>query len=173
MEKISNLILPVIVVVIVVFGAVKKINVFDCFIEGAKKGLVTFTNILPVLTALIVAVGMMRGSGGLDLITKIFSPIAKLLGIPIQVLPLCIISPISGSGSIAVFEDILRNYGPDSIAGRVASVIAGSSETTLYTTTVYYGSVGITRTRHTIPSALIADLVNFVISSLIVKIIFA
>jgi len=173
MEKISNLILPVIVVVIVVFGAVKKINVFDCFIEGAKKGLVTFTNILPVLTALIVAVGMMRGSGGLDLITKIFSPIAKLLGIPIQVLPLCIISPISGSGSIAVFEDILRNYGPDSIAGRVASVIAGSSETTLYTTTVYYGSVGITRTRNTIPSALIADLVNFVISSLIVKITFA
>lgn len=173
MERISSIILPVIVIFIVAYGALKKLNVFECFVDGAKKGLVTFASLLPVLTALIVAVGMLRGSGGLDLITKLLTPVSKLLGIPVQVLPLCILSPISGSGSLAVFEDILRNYGPDSIAGRVASVIAGSSETTFYTATVYFGSVGVTRTRHTIPSALIADLVNFIVSSLIIRITFA
>ena len=104
MERISSIILPVIVIFIVAYGALKKLNVFECFVDGAKKGLVTFASLLPVLTALIVAVGMLRGSGGLDLITKLLTPVSKLLGIPVQVLPLCILSPISGSGSLAVLR---------------------------------------------------------------------
>lgn len=164
--------LPLITVIIISHGLIKKVKIFDCFVEGARDGIKTFVALLPPVTALIVGVGMLKSSGGLKLLTWLFAPLARFLGIPTQVIPLCLLSPVSGSGSLSMYETILEDYGVDSYAGRVASVIAGSTETTFYTTTVYYGAVGIKKIRYTLPCALIADLTSFVVSSLAVRVLF-
>lgn len=161
--------LPVMIAVIVICGLIKKVGVFDCFVEGAKQSLTPSLNILPSLMGLIFAVSLLKASGGLEIIVKLLSPVAQLVGIPPEAMPLAVISPVSGSGSLAVFEEILAQYGPDSFIGRVASVMAGASETSLYAVTVYYGAVAIKRTRHTILAALTADLVCFITSAMTVR----
>ncbi len=162
MQMLQNITLPLCIVVILVWGCFKKVKVIDCFVEGAKTGVSTVLNILPMLTALTVAVSMLRQSGAMDTLSDIFTPLAAFFGIPGEVVPLCLISPFSGSGAYAVLQDILKNYGPDSYVGRVASVIGGASETTFYAISVYYGSVGITKTSFTLPSALCADVVSYI-----------
>ena len=134
---------PLAIAGIVGFGLLRGVKVFDLFVEGAKEGLTTAVNILPALVALVVAVGMFKASGGLDLLSFALEPIGKLLGLPREVIPLSLIRPISGSGAMAIFNDILRSHGPDSLAGRIASVMMGSTETTFYTIAVYYGAAGI------------------------------
>ena len=166
MEKITAFILPAVVITIIVFGLFKGIKVFDCFLAGVKKGLESAMNLLPALMALVMGVTMLRESGALSVITKSLEPLAKLSGIPSDVLPLAVLSPISGSGSLTMFEQILKNLGPDSFEGRVASIIMGSTETTFYAVTVYYGSVGIKKSGCTVPAALLADMTSFVVSAL-------
>ena len=168
MSQISQYILPVAIVLIVGYGASKKVPVFDCFLEGAKDGLTTSAQILPALIALITAVGMFKSSGALDLVTYALRPVANLLHLPQEVIPLAILRPISGSGALVIFQDILQQYGPDSFIGRVASVMQGSTETTFYTIAVYYGATKVQKTRHTLPSALTADIVGFFMSALAV-----
>ena len=163
--------LPILIAVIVICGIIKKVGVFDCFLEGAKQSLAPSLSILPSLIGLIFAVSLLKSSGALELIVKLLSPVAEILGIPKQVMPLAVISPISGSGSLAVFDEILSEYGPDSFIGRVASVMAGSSETSLYAVTVYFGAVAIKRTRHTLAAALTADMVCFIMSALTVRLL--
>ena len=163
----TSYVLPFVLLLILCFGVAKKLNVFDCFIEGAKEGIATFVNLLPVLTGLVVAVSMLRASGAIDLLQKILAPVAKALGIPVEVIPLCILSPISGSGSLSMAE-----YGPDSYAGRVASVLSGATETTFYAATVYLGSVQIKKSGTVIPCALIGDIVSFVAAALTVRLFF-
>lgn len=165
MENFQNLIMPSVTVSVIVYGLIKKLPVFDIFLKGAKNALKQTGNLLPALTALFLAVKMLESSGAITLLSSVLSPVSQLLGIPSEVLPLCIISPFSGSGSIAVLENILSEFHPDSFIGRTASVIAGASETTFYAVAVYYGSVGITKTRHTIPAALTADIVSFIAAS--------
>lgn len=165
MEIFQNMLMPAVTAAVIIFGLIKKLPVFDIFLKGAKKALTQTGNLLPSLTALFLAVKMLESSGGIKLLTAILSPVSKLFGIPDEVLPLCIISPFSGSGSFAVLESILTEFHPDSFVGRTASVIAGASETTFYAVAVYYGSVGITKTRHTIPAALTADIVSFIAAS--------
>lgn len=162
MQILQNITLPLCIVIILLWGCFKKVKVIDCFVEGAKTGVSTVLNILPMLTALMVAVSMLRQSGAMEAMSDIFAPLAKVLGIPGEVVPLCLISPFSGSGAYAVLQDILKNYGPDSYVGRVASVISGASETTFYAISVYYGSVGITKTSCTLPCALCADAVSYI-----------
>ena len=166
MEKITSFILPSITAIIVVFGLIKGINVFDCFVEGASKGLKSAIKLLPPLMGLVLGVTMLRQSGALGVITQLLMPVARLSGIPADVLPLTVLSPISGSGSLTMFEQILKNFGPDSLQGRIASVIMDSTETTFYAVTVYYGSVGIKKSRCTIPAALMADITSFVLSAI-------
>ena len=166
MEIFQNAVLPFTAVFIIIYGLFKRIPVFTVFIKGAKKALPQIADLLPALTALTVGVGLLTASGGTKLLTQFLSPISDIIGIPREVLPLCIISPFSGSGSLAVLEDILNNFSPDSYIGRTASVIAGASETTFYAVAVYYGSVGITKTRHTIPAARTADIVSYVSAAL-------
>lgn len=166
--KISEYILPVLVAVIVGFGAVKGIRVFDTFIEGAKEGLMTVYRITAPLVALIAAVNMLKASGGLDIICSLLSPAANLAGIPREIIPLTVLSPVSGSGSVAMFESILKECGPDSFAGRCASVIMGSTETTFYAVTLYFGAVNIKKTRHTLPCAVCADLLSYILSPIAV-----
>lgn len=165
MEIFQSLILPFTVIFTVLYGLFKKLPVFEIFIRGAKKALVQTADLLPALTALFIAVQMLTASGGTDILCTALSPVTSILGIPDEVLPLCLLSPLSGSGTLAVLEDILTKYSPDSYIGKTASVIAGASETTFYAVAVYFGSVGITKSRHTIPSALVADITAFIAAS--------
>lgn len=165
----TDWILPLLATSIVAFGAIKGINVFDCFSQGAKSGFKTVLDITPPLIALLTAVSMLKASGGLDVLTSLLSPVARVLGLPKEVLPLALLSPISGSGSVSMFESILKNFGPDSFAGKCASVLMGSTETTFYAITLYYGSVGIKNTRHTLPCAACADIVSYILSPVAVR----
>lgn len=162
MEFFQNLLLPLTVTATVVYALIKRLPVFDIFLDGAKKALSQTANLLPTLTALSLAVSMLMSSGGTQVLSQIIKPFTDFFGIPSEVIPLCIISPLSGSGSITVLENILNNHSPDSFIGKTASVIAAAGDTTFYALTVYYGSVGITKTRHTLPSALCADIVSYI-----------
>lgn len=170
--NVTSFLLPFVVAFIALFGAVRHVKVFDCFVEGAKQGWDTFVSLLPTLTGLVVAVSMLRSSGALDLIARVLAPAASLVGIPEEVVPLCLLSPVSGSGALSMFESILQTYGPDSFAGRVASVIAGSTETTFYAAAVYLGAVHVKKSGRVIPCALLGDAVSFITASIAVRIFF-
>lgn len=153
-------------------GLYKKIHIFDLFLIGAKEGLLGTASIAPSIIGLITAVSMLKASGALDVFTSFIEPLAQLIKIPSQAVPLMLLRPISGSGSLALIDSILGSVGPDSFAGRVASVMMGSTETTFYAIAVYFGAVGIKNTKHTIPAALIADFSSFLFSSVIVNLLF-
>lgn len=172
MALIGSYIVPVVIVLITLNGILKKQNVFDLFLAGAKDGINICLSILPALVALMVAISMFKASGALDIIVNALKPAGQALHFPPEVVPLALMRPISGSGSLTIFEYILHTYGPDSFIGRVASVLQGSTETTFYTIAVYYGSVKINKTRHTVPAALSADFVGFVMSVLAVRLFF-
>ena len=172
MDKLGIYVVPVAVLLMVAFGVVRRVPVFDTFVEGAKEGLQSCFSILPTLVGLIMAVTMLNASGALDLLASFLAPVATFLGIPADVLPLALIKPVSGSGATALLTQIFAKDGPDSFAGRVASVMAGSTETTFYCIAVYYGAVQIKKTRHTIPAALIADLTAFFVAGLAVRLFF-
>lgn len=170
--SITSFILPLVIVLITVTGLLKKTDVFDCFAKGAEQGLQTAISLLPVLCGLMVAVSMLKASGGIKMISELLSPAFSLFGIPEEVIPLCILSPVSGSGSLSVYESILAEAGPDSVAGRIASVISGSTETTFYAVAVYLGSVGIKKSGVTVPCALIGDFVSYAVAAFTVNMFF-
>jgi spore maturation protein B len=170
-SSIGSYVIPLVIVIIIFTGLLKGENVFDLFMSGAKDGITTAFNILPALVGLMTAIAMFKASGALDLIVNALAPLGKLLHFPSEVVPLALMRPISGSGSLSIFEHIMKTYGADSFIGRVASVMQGSTETTFYTIAIYYGSVNIKKTRHTIPAALSAEFVGFVMSVLAVKLL--
>ncbi len=172
MKIIGAFVLPSIIVFTVVFGFIRGIKVFDCFIEGAKEGLITVSHILPSIVGLVMSISMLQNSGALDVIVNVLSPIAEKTGIPKEIMPLTVLNPISGGGALSLYENLLTKFGPDSFIGRVSSVMMGSTETTFYAITVYYGSVGIKKTRHTLISGLLADFTSFFMSAFIVRLIF-
>ena len=169
----SAIILPVVVILIILSGAIKGIDVFSVFISGAKQGIETVISMIPVLTGLVVAVNIFNASGASNVCIRLLEPLFSFAGIPEEVIPLCILSPVSGSGSLSVYESILNSYGPDSFAGRVASVIAGSTETTFYAVAVYLGAVGIKKSGTVIPCALLGDIVSFISAAMSVRYFFA
>ena len=144
-----------------VYGAARGLDVYGCFIAGASNGLRTIARIAPAMIAMFVAVGMFRDSGALDAAARALSPAARALGIHPDLLILAALRPISGSGALGYLAKLLAAYGPDSAEGLLASVIQGSTDTSLYIIALYFGSVGITRTRHTVPAALLASLAGF------------
>jgi len=152
-----SFIIPVIILAILVYGYTKGVKVYDAFIEGAKDGLMITFRILPYIAAMLLAVGMLRCSGGLGFMLYLLRPITNAAGIPDEVMPLVIMKPLSGSGSLGILADILKRTGADSFPGVLASVIMSSTETIFYTITVYFGSVGIKNIRHTLWAALIAE----------------
>lgn len=168
-ELISETVLPSIFLIFVMAAVKNKVNAYDEFLLGAKESLYTVFNIFPAVAGLMTAIGMMRASGLLDAVTGIFYPILNFLNIPKDILPIAILRPLSGSGGIAMLTDIIKNNGPDSPAGIIASVICGSTETTFYTIAVYFGAVGITEVRHTVKCALIADAVSIICGILICR----
>lgn len=168
----SIAIMPLMFFGIITYGFMQKIKVFDAFIIGAKDGLETSVRILPSLIALLTAIAMFKSSGALDIIIKLLSPILEFIRLPEEVMPLALMRPISGSGSLAIVETIFKDHGPDSFAGRVASVMMGSTETTFYTLTVYFGSVNVKDTRYTVKAALLADLFGILTSVWVVRMLF-
>ena len=172
MNFISVFAVPIMILGIIVFGLIKKVKVYDSFLEGAKEGMVCTFNILPPLVGLVVAISMFRASGIIDMLSVALAPVLKIFFLPAEVLPLAILRPVSGSGSIAIITDIFKNCGPDSFAGRVASVMAGSTETTFYTLAVYFGAVNIKNTRHTLKSALLGDLTGIIMSVIVCRLLF-
>ncbi len=164
LNNISVLIMPTIILLILTNGLMRKAPVFDQFLDGAKNGFSTSIKILPSLVGLIVAVSMLRGSGFFEITCNLLSPILQRAGFPPELVPMSLIRPVSGSAALATVQDIITTYGPDSFIGRCASVMMGSSETTFYTLAVYFGSVGITKTRYTVKSALLADLTGIILS---------
>lgn len=167
----SNYVIPFFITIIMIIGLAKKVDVFTEFTEGAKENLKASVSVLPSLIALMTAIGMFKASGALELISTVISPLTNFLGFPEECIPLAIIRPISGSGALAVFENILTDVSPDSFAGRVASVIIGSTETTFYTIAVYYGITKVKKTRQALPASIAADFTGFVLSALTVRIV--
>ena len=168
---VSSLAMPSIILIIVVYGIVEKIKIFDVFLEGAKDGIEIVISIFPTLIGLFVAIGALRSSGILDFIISIVSPILNKINFPTEIMPLALIRPISGSSAIAVATDIMKNYGVDSKFGLMAAVIMGSTETTFYTIAVYTASVGIKKTRFVLVASLIADFVGIFVSVLVCNVI--
>lgn len=158
---VGELVVPLILAFVTAYALTKGENVFDGMAAGAKDGLKTVLSILPALIVLLPAVAMLRASGAVDALTAFLSPLLTHLGIPAETVPLMLIRPLSGSGALAVGSDVMKAAGADSLTGRTAAVMLGSTETTFYVIAVYFGAANIKNTRHAVPAALIADLAGF------------
>jgi len=172
MKGFSNLAVPFILFVVVVLGFVKKIKVYETFIDGAKEGFTVAVNIIPYLVAILVAIGMFRASGAMGYFVRLLTPLTNLIGMPAETLPVALLRPLSGSGSLGLVTELMNQHGPDSFIGRLASTMFGSTETTFYVIAVYFGSVGIRKTRHAIAAGLIGDLAGLLMAVFICHIVF-
>lgn len=172
MRALSSFLIPVLLLGVSAAALRRRVDVCGALTEGAAGGLPVLGRILPSLVALLTACAMLRASGALDFLTALAAPILRRLGIPEEVAPLLLIRPLSGSGALAVGSELMETYGPDSAVGRTAAVMLGSTETTFYTVSVYFGAAGIRRTRYTLPAALTADLTAFLAAALCVRLFF-
>jgi len=161
---ISSTAIPVVILIIIIYGLLEKNKVYDTFLDGAKEGIEIVFKLFPTLIGIFVAVGALRSSGVLDFIIQAISPITNLLNIPGEIMPLAIIRPISGSASTAVATDIMTKFGVDSNIGLIASTLMGSTETTFYTIAIYTSAVGVKKTKFVLAAALIGDVVGMLFS---------
>lgn len=168
----TDLLIPLILAGVSLWALHKRVNVYDALLYGAKDGLSVIVHLVPALVIMYTAIAMFRASGAMDCLTALAAPLLEQLGIPPEVTPLMLIRPLSGSGALAVGSDLMQHYGPDTTIGRTAAVMLGSTETTFYTVAVYFGAAGITKSRHTIPAALTADLTGFLVAALSVRLLF-
>ena len=163
LNELSRYIIPLLLVGIPFYAlAVKKLKVYEIFVEGAKDGFTIAIKIIPYLVAILVAVGMFRASGALDMFLALVSPILNWVGCPPENLPLALMRPLSGSGSLGLLTDLVNVHGADSLFAKIGATMYGSSETTFYVLAVYFGSVGVVRSRHAVPAGLFADFVGAV-----------
>ena len=172
LDSVSSWAVPLLLAGIPLYALARRVKVYPAFVEGAKQGFETGVRIIPPLVAIVVALGMLRASGALDGLAALLGPVTGRLGLPASVLPMVVIRPLSGGGALGVVGDVLRSEGPDGYAGRLVSVMAGSTETTFYVLAVYMGAVGVSRYRQALPAALVADLVGFAASVLVVRAVF-
>lgn len=172
MTKISALCVPAMIFLIVVYALYKKVNVYEAFIEGAMDGVKTVFSIFAPILAILVAINMFKKSGAMDMLTALITPFARLISFPTEMVPFALLRPISGSGSLALATDIFKTYGTDSFVGRAVSTLMGSTETTFYTLSVYFGAVKIHNMRHSVKCALIADIVGIFVSVAVCRLVF-
>ena len=170
LETISLWAIPVVVAAVALFAIIKKVPVYSAFTEGAKEGFSVAVMIIPYLVAMLCAIGMLRASGALDAFCDLLSPLTNLIGLPSEVLPMGIMRSFSGGGAEGMMADLLKTYGTQSQIGRISSVALGSTETTFYVVAVYFGSVGVSNTRHAIAAGLLGDLASLIASAVIVNI---
>ena len=165
-----SFIIPVIIAITVITALLKKTAVYSAFTSGAAEGIQIIIKIFPAVAAIMIASYMLRASGAMDMLCKLISPLTSRIGMPAEVLPLAIIRPVSGSGSLGILTDILNNYGADSDIGKIASVIKGSTETTFYCICVYFSETNVKYSSKVIPCALIGDIVGMILGIIMVKI---
>ena len=166
---VMELIIPLILCLVSVLALGRRVDVYEALTDGAGQGLLLLKTIAPALVILLAGVHMLRASGALDALAQLLSPVFRLFGIPPETAPLVLIRPISGSAALAVGADLIAAYGPDSLVGRTAAVMLGSTETTFYTISVYFGAAGIRKTRYAVPAALAADLTGFLAAAWTVR----
>lgn len=164
--------IPLLIVFILLYGTWKKVPTYEVFVDGGKEGIKISFSIIPFLVGMIVAISIFRASGALEFFLSIVRPLLEWLGIPVEIVPLAMLRPISGNAALGITADLIATYGPDSLIGRLASVMQGSTDTTLYVLTVYFGAVGIKKMGDALKIGLLADAVAIVASILIVTIIF-
>lgn len=172
LELVSTWAIPALLFVIPVVGFFKKVKVYECFVEGAKEGFNVAIRIIPFLVAILFAIGMFRASGAMDLFVQVISPLTNLIGMPAEALPLALMRPLSGSGSLGLATEIMKTHGPDSFLGRLVSTMYGSTETTFYVLAVYFGAVGVKKIRHALAVGLIADVAGLIAAVFICRLIF-
>lgn len=172
MELFFSMVVPLILVGVTLYASLRRVDVYAALMQGAGNGLETLIRIVPALVCLLTAVYMLRASGALDLAARALAPVLERVGLPAELLPLMLVRPISGSAALGVGAELIQTYGPDSELGRTAAVMLGSTETTFYTIAVYFGAVGISRTRYAVPAALCADLAGFLAASWVVRLLF-
>ncbi len=168
LNVLSSYIIPLIIIFVFVYAAIKRVDVFDAFCEGAYEGIKTCGDILPALVLLMVSIGMFRASGAVDALTKMLKPLCELLHFPSEVMPLVLLRPFSGSGAMAVYNEIAGATGANSFAERVAATLVGSSETTFYTIAVYFSAVKAKKSRYAVPAALAADCTAWIVCGITV-----
>lgn len=171
-DLIFTMIVPGTIAAVALYGAVRKVDVYDALITGAGEGLGVLVRIVPALIGLMTAVHMLRASGALELAAEALAPVLNRVGLPSELLSLMLVRPISGSAALGVGAEVIEAYGPDSYLGRVAAVMLGSTETTFYVIAVYFGAVGISKTRYAVPAALCADLTGFLAAAWAVRLLF-
>ena len=172
MKSISNFAIPFMLFIIVLIGFTKKVKVYEVFVEGAKGCFDVAIRIIPYLVAILVAIGMFRASGAMDWFVALLSPATDLIGMPAETLPVALMRPLSGSGSLAIVTELINEHGPDSFIGQLASTLFGSTETTFYVLAVYFGAVGIRKSRHAVAAGLIGDFVGIMAAVFICNIVF-
>ncbi len=172
LNVISVIAIPGLIVVFLGWGFVKKVKVYEVFVEGAKDGFQTAVRIIPYLVAMLFAIGIFRASGAMDVLVTILSPITSLVGMPAEAMPMAFLRPLSGSGSLGLMTEIMKTHGPDSFLGVLVSTMYGSTETTFYVLAVYFGSVNIKNTRHALPAGLVADVFGMIGALVVCRILF-
>jgi spore maturation protein B len=164
--------IPMLLAFFPLYAGLRRVPVYEQFVDGAKEGFSVAIRIIPFLVAILAAIGMFRGAGGIDLVTRWLRPVLDLVRFPSELLPLALMRPLSGSGSLGLLGDLVKQFGPDSLIARMAATIYGSTETTFYVIAVYFGSVGVHRTRHAVAAGLIADLTGIVASIVVCRLVF-
>ena len=172
MNLFSISVIPIFVLIIIIYGFTKKINLYDTFLEGAKEGLITTFNIFPAVLAMVFAINIFLDSNFLEFLLSFLNPFLIKLNIPLDIIPMALLRPISGTASLAIMNDIFANYGPDSFAGKLASVLQGCTDTTVYVIALYYGSVKISKIGHSLSAGLFADLVGIIMAFVITILFF-
>ncbi|MEA1960056.1 MAG: spore maturation protein [Bacillota bacterium] len=172
LTTVSKWAIPFLLLVIPLYGYIKKVPVYEAFVEGAEEGFITAVKIIPFLVGMLVAISVFRASGAMDYLVKGMSPLMSRLGAPPEVLPLAVMRPLSGSGSLGLATELMRIYGPDSLIGRLSSVMQGTTDTTFFVLTVYFGAVGIKKYRYAIVTGLTADVTGLLASIYICNILF-
>ncbi len=173
METVSLIILPIIVLSILITAFIKKVNIYDKFLEGAKEGLIMTFKIAPNIFAMIFAVNIFIKSSFLSDIFSFITPVLTKMNLTSEIIPMCFLRSISGTSTLGIMANIFETYGPDSIMGYLASIIQGSSDTTLYVIALYFGSVGITKSRYALKAGLFADLIGIIVSFILVSFFFS
>lgn len=166
-STISSAIVPLFLLMVFATGFTRRVKIYDSFVSGARDGLMVAIRLIPYLIAIFIAVGVFRDSGAMSLTSRLLKPFLGLFGVPAEILPLAVVRPLSGSAGLGVLADIFARHGPDSRLGMLASVMQGSTETTFYVLTVYFGAVAVRDTRHTLASGLLADLAAFIAALII------
>ena len=171
-DLVSVFVLPAFIIGFPIYGLIKKVPVYEEFVEGAKEGFTVAIKILPYLVAILFAIGMFRASGAMDFLTQGLRPVLAFIGFPSELVPMAIIRPLTGSGSAAIVAEMIQQYGEDSLLVKMAATMFGSTETTFYVIAVYFGAVQVKKTRHAIPAGLFADIAAMLLAVYIVRLLF-